>query len=262
MASHREPRGSARKRIWLARWVCLDAGSNLARVAPEAERAAAAGAELCVFPESFLHGYTRQVAPSAARAVFARISAAHPEIVFAFGSISEDGRNRMTLWRGGEERVRYDKVHLFEPNDEHTIWVPGERYVAADLGGWIVGLVNCNDIRFPEQSRALRLSARCDALLAVAWWPWRRDHVWSTLLRARAIENGVFTIGCCVTGSAFPGEEFAGAGNHVFDPLGEPVRTADDHLYELDLGRAGQLVVDPLLTYREVSIVETVTLTA
>lgn len=246
------------KRVYLSRWVCLDPERNLARVAPEAERAAAAGACLCVFPESFLHGYTRSVAPEAARRLFASVSRAHPQVVFAFGSISEDGRNRMTLWQGGAEQARYDKVHLFEPNEEHEIWQPGERYVAADLGDWRLGLVNCNDIRFPEQARALRLAARCDALLAVAWWPWRRDHVWSTLLRARAIENGVFTIGCAVAASVHDGEDFAGAGNHVFDPLGEAVRTKDDHVYDLDLARGEELIVDPLLTYREVSVVDVV----
>jgi predicted amidohydrolase len=250
--------GSGARRVYLSRWVCLSPESNLARIAEEAGRAAAAGAELCVFPESFLHGYTRQVPPAEARATFAAESAAHPRLTFAFGSFSEDRRNRMTLWRGGCEQARYDKVHLFEPNGEHEIWVPGSRYVAADLGGWTVGLVNCNDIRFPEQSRALRLSARCDALLVVAWWPWRRDHVWETLLRARAIENGVFTIGCCVAASTWPGEEFAGAGNHVFDPLGEPLRTADDHVYDLDLSRAEALVVDPLRTFREVADLDVV----
>lgn len=250
--------GSRAKRVYLSRWVCLDPASNLARIAPEAARAAGSGADLCVFPESFLHGYTRHVPPVSAREAFAAASAAHPGVVFAFGSLSEDGRNRMTLWRGGREQARYDKVHLFEPNREHEIWQPGDRYVAADLGDWTLGLVNCNDIRFPEQARALRLSARCDALLAVAWWPWRRDHVWSTLLRARAIENGVFTIGCCVAASAFPGEEFAGAGNHVFDPLGEPVRTPDDGVYDLDLARAAELIVDPLRTFREVATLDVV----
>ena len=56
-------------------------------------------------------------------------------------------------------------------------------------------------------------------LIAPAWWPWRRDWVWSTLLRARAIENGVWVVGCCIAGSVFEAEDFAGAGNHVFDPL-------------------------------------------
>jgi predicted amidohydrolase len=243
-------------RIYLARWVCLDVESNLERVGVEATAAAVAGAGVCVYPEGFLHGYERKVEPDRVRRTFAAVSREHPEIAFCFGSFSEDRRNRMTLWRAGEEIARYDKVHLFRPFGEPTIWEPGDRYVAVRLGEWTVGLVLCNDLRFPEQARALRLTARVDALLVVAWWPWRRDHVWRTLLRARAVENGVFVAGCCVAASEFPGERFAGAGNHVFDPLGDAVRTADDRVYDLDRARLGALVVDPLEDHVRIDRVE------
>jgi len=239
-------------RVYLSRWVCLDVAANLARLAEECAAAAAQGADLVVFPESFLHGYTRTVAPPAVREALAAISAAAPAVTFAFGSFSEERRNRMTLWRSGSERARYDKVHLFEPNGERALWDEGGSYAAARLGEWTIGLLNCNDLRFPEQARALRLRAGCDLLLAVAWWPWRRDHVWRALLQARAIENGAFVAGCCVAASEVPGERFAGAGNHVFDPHGDPVRTADDHVYALDRARLARLVVDPARDHRDI----------
>jgi predicted amidohydrolase len=244
-------------RIHLARWVCLDPESNLARVAEEADTAAASGSELCIYPESFLHGYTRKIDPKRIRETFGAVSGAHPSMTFFFGSHSEDGHNRMTVWRDRAEIARYDKVHLFAPNGELEIWKPGDRYAAVQVGDLRIGLVNCNDIRFPEQARALRLKAKVDALVVVAWWPWRRDHVWSTLLRARAIENCVFVAGCCVALSEYPGERFAGAGNHVFDPLGEPLRSPDDRTYDLDRSKTGPLVVDPLTTYVEIERVET-----
>ncbi|NOZ93371.1 MAG: hypothetical protein GXP47_01360 [Acidobacteria bacterium] len=233
-------------KIWLSRWVCGAVDDNLGRCEAETAEAEAAGAEWVVFPESFLHGYTRRVEPGLVRERLARISAAHPRIVLFAGSFTEERRNRMTVWRGGRELARYDKVHLFPPNGELEIWEPGDRYVAVELDGIRVGLVNCNDLRFPEQARALRLDARCSALVVVGWWPWRRDWVWRTLLRARAIENAVWVAGCSVMASEWPGERFAGAGNHVFDPHGEPVRTADDRSYELDPERAAGILVDPL----------------
>jgi len=238
--------------VYLSRWVCLGVEANLRRAVEESRQAVEAGATLVVFPEVFLTGYRRTLAPARARAAFARISEAHPGIVFAFGSFTEERRNRMTIWRGGGEIARYDKVHLFGPNDEPRIWEAGDRYAAVRTDGWTIGLLTCNDVRFPEQARALRLSARCDALLVVAWWPWRRDHLWRTLLQARAIENGLWVIGCCVAASEHPGERFAGAGNHVFDPHGEPVRTDDDRTYVLDPSRAGKVLVDPLETYRAI----------
>jgi omega-amidase len=243
-------------KVHLSRWVCLDVESNLHRVAEESRHAAEAGAELVVFPEVFLHGYARVVEPARARATFGRISQSHSAVAFAFGSFTEDRCNRMTLWRAGAEIARYDKVHLFVPNDEPVIWNAGERYAAVRVNGLTLGLMTCNDVRFPEQARKLRLSARSDALLVVAWWPWRRDHVWRTLLQARAIENGVWVIGCCVAASEYPGERFAGAGNYVFDPHGEAINTADDHSYVLDPARAGDVLVDTVETYRDVKEVQ------
>jgi predicted amidohydrolase len=243
-------------KVHLSRFICLDVASNLARMEQEGARAAAAGADLCVFPEGFLHGYRRRVEPAQVRQRFRALSADHPHTAFLFGSFTEDRRNRMTFWQAGEEKARYDKVHLFRPNGEFELWDPGDRYAAVRFKDWTLGLLNCNDLRFPEQARALRLQARCDVLVAPAWWPWRRDHIWRTLLQARAIENAVFTVGCCIAGSEHPDEPFAGAGNHVFDPLGDPVHTLDDHTYFLDPRRRDGVIVDPLDAWVDINRVE------
>ena len=105
--------------------VAVENGVGLKRF--EAERAVAEGAELVVFPESFLHGYKRTVEPARVRERFAEISKAHSAVAFVFGSFSEEGRNRMTVWLDGREAARYDKVHLFEPNGELEVWTPGDR---------------------------------------------------------------------------------------------------------------------------------------
>jgi predicted amidohydrolase len=241
---------------YLSRWVCLDPASNLSRLEREARGAAEGGAEVAVFPESFLHGYTRTVVPARAREAFAGISAAFPSTLFAFGSHSEERRNRMTLWMGGREAARYDKVHLFAPNGEFDLWEPGDRYAALDAKGLTWGLINCNDLRFPEQARALKLEARCGGFLAVAWWPWRRDHVWRTLLRARAIENAAWVLGCCVAASEVPEERFAGAGNYVFDPLGDPRHPVEDVWYDLPLEAPSAPLVDPVASHVAVGPVE------
>jgi len=233
-------------RLHLSRWVCLDVEANLRRLHDEVEHAVAGGCELVVFPELMLTGYRRELEPERALAAFAELSSSAPRVLFVFGSVSVGGCNRMQVWLGGAQVAHYDKVHLFHPNREHEMWRPGDRYSAVRWRGHSIGLINCNDVRFPEQARALRLQSRCELLVAVAWWPWRRDHVWSTLLRARAIENGVHVAGCAIAASDYPDERFAGAGNHVFDPLGEAVRTSDDCTYELYLESQPELVVDPL----------------
>lgn len=232
-------------RIFLSRWVCLDVETNLKRIKEEVCRAAMDGAGIAILPELCLTGYRREVEASTAREVFATASRSFPEVLCVFGSISEGGRNRLTVWLGGEQVASYDKIHLFHPNREGEFWSHGDRYVALDWKGFRIGFMVCNDLRYPEQARALALEGGCDLLVVPGWWPWRRDHVWKTLLRARAIENAVWVAGCCVAGSVFCGEDFSGAGNYVFDPLGEPVRTADDHNYRLEIDHRPPLVVDP-----------------
>jgi predicted amidohydrolase len=233
----------------------VDVESNLQRLRHEALAAAKGGAEIVVFPELFLTGYTRPLDPQVAREVFAEVSSSAPGTLFVFGSISEARHNRVTAWSAGCQLAFYDKVHLFQPNGEDELWEPGRSYVAFEWRDLRIGLVNCNDIRFPEQVRALKLEARCDLIVVPAWWPWRRDHIWSTLLRARAVENELWVAGCCIAGS-IEEIEFAGAGNHVFDPSGEPVRAADDRAYELDLDNPPPSVVDPVERYVEIGRVE------
>jgi len=243
-------------RAYLSRWVSLEVESNLVRCAKESEAAAAAGAELVVFPESFLHGYHQQVPPERVRALFAEISARHRETTFVFGSFTEDRRNRMTVWREGREAARYDKVHLFALHKEHELWQAGDRYAAVRLGGWTMGLLNCYDLRFPEQARILRLATGCSALVVVAWWPARREVPWRALLQARAMENGVWVLGCCVTAAHWQGRDFAGAGNFVFDPNGEEVPVHPDGLYLVTPEVPVQPAVDSTADYRSVSELE------
>lgn len=233
-------------RLYLSRWVCLDVESNLHRLKEEICRAAMDGASIAVLPELFLGGYQRKVDPTIARESFASASRAFPELLCVFGSHSEEGLNRLTAWRAGEEIAHYDKVHLFHPNREHEMWSPGERLTALEFGGLRVGFLLCNDIRYPEAARALRMEARCDLLIVPAWWPWRRDHIWRTLLQARAIENAMWVAGVSVSASVYPGEEFAGAGNYAFDPIGDAVPTLDDRNYRLNTEHPPRLVVDPL----------------
>ena len=241
--------------VYLSRWVCLGVEDTLRRLREEASRAADEGAEIVVFPELFLTGYARSVDPENARGIFAEVAAGSPEALFVFGSFSEARHNRVTAWSEGRQLAVYDKVHLFHPNGENELWDAGKSYVAFEWRDLRIGLMNCNDVRFPEQARALKLEARCDLLVVPAWWPWRRDHIWSTLLQARAAENELWVLGCCIAGSV-ESDEFAGAGNHVFDPAGEPVRTADDRTYELDFENPPPTIVDPVEHFVDIDRIE------
>ncbi|GAB6281094.1 MAG: hypothetical protein STSR0007_12550 [Thermovirga sp.] len=64
-----------------------------------------------------------------------------------------------------------------------------------DLFGITASVSICFDIRFPEFIRSLALSGT-DLLFVPAQWPLTRIDHWTTLIRARAIENQMFVVGC------------------------------------------------------------------
>lgn len=242
-------------RLYLPRFFVRDLRTNITAMHVACAAAAAAGCEAMLFPEQFLTGYRTPAEPSELHTEFIAASSRHPELLCIFGSITEQGCNRQWIYRAGQPLAHYDKVHLFLPNGEGELWQPGERYVAVQAGGIRLGLATCNDVRFSEQARALKLHCGIELLTYPALWPWQRDHVWRALLQARAIENGIFCAGCCVAGIDNGYERFDGAGNYVFDPLGNPVY-ANNCVHELDLNLLRKVTVDTVEQYREISRVE------
>ena len=132
------------------------------------------------------------------------------------------------------------------------MWQPGQCYASWQHADIRIGMAICNDIRFPEQVHALRLGHGIGMLVCPALWPARRDHIWATLLRARAIENNIFVVGCCISTIDNGAEVFDGAGNHVFDPDGNEI-TAVDRMFNLDLSSLDTPLVDTRAQHLEVS---------
>ena len=114
---------------------------------------------------------------------------------------------------------RYDKIHLFHPTGDHRYFVPGKKasVFRAAIGAHRlrIGVVICFDLRFPELMRSLAFRGM-DLLIVPARWPARRAEAWKTLLRARAIENQAFVVGCNASG-------IEGGPSFVFGPSGAPV---------------------------------------
>ena len=137
---------------------------------------------------------------------------------------------------------RYDKIHLFRPSGDHRYFRPGTHIgtFRVTLPGARItcGVIICYDLRFPELVRAMARRG-LEVLCVPARWPAVRDDAWRTLLKARAIENQVFVVGC----NAF-GEE--GGWSYAFDPLGEMVFDShsqpgeEERLLTFDLGRIAE----------------------
>lgn len=149
------------------------------------------------------------------------------------GSLALKGEGDKRLNRGfliddsGQVRARYDKIHLFDVDlptgeswRESTVYARGARAVAADTPVGRLGLSICYDLRFPDLYRALTgAGATIVAVPAAFTVPTGRAH-WHVLLRARAIEAGVFVVAAAQTGVHQDGRETFGH-SLVIDPWGE-----------------------------------------
>ncbi|NPA24575.1 MAG: carbon-nitrogen family hydrolase [Deltaproteobacteria bacterium] len=117
----------------------------------------------------------------------------------------------------------YRKIHLFSLMDEDRHFTPGDRPCLVEIGGLKAGLMTCYDIRFPELARSLTLKG-ARLLLVCAQWPRPRTAHWSTLLRARALENQLFVAGCNRIGKG-PEHRYPGA-SAIYGPWGETLLRA------------------------------------
>jgi omega-amidase len=143
------------------------------------------------------------------------------------GSVAfQDARSRVTntsfVFHRGRPIHRYDKIHLFRPTLDQRYFIPGTAVSTfeARLGRKRVrcGVVICYDLRFPELIRAMAMEGMT-ILFVPARWPAKRDEAWRTLLRARAIENQIFVVGCNARG-----EE--GGHSYVYAPTGDCLFTS------------------------------------
>jgi len=127
--------------------------------------------------------------------------------------------NRLVWARPDGSLAHYDKRHLFRMADEQRHYSAGDRRLVVELKGWRVCPMVCYDLRFPVWSRS---RDDYDVLLYVANWPQRRAHAWSTLLRARAIENLCYVVGVNRVGKDGNGATYAGD-SVALDFLGQPL---------------------------------------
>ncbi|MEU8223734.1 carbon-nitrogen hydrolase family protein [Kribbella sp. NPDC048915] len=124
----------------------------------------------------------------------------------------------------------YRKIHLYDAfgYKESDQLTPGDvAPVVIQLGDHALGLMTCYDLRFPELSRAL-VDAGADVLVVPAAWVRGplKEHHWSTLLTARALENT-----CYVVAAAQNGQKYCGL-SQIIDPQGVPIAAvgeADGH---------------------------------
>ncbi|MGH3454342.1 MAG: nitrilase-related carbon-nitrogen hydrolase [Nocardioidaceae bacterium] len=132
--------------------------------------------------------------------------------------VLDSGRMAVVIDPTGATVAVYRKIHLYDSFG----FVESERLSAGpltpavvDVGSFRLGLLTCYDVRFPEHARLL-VDHGADVFAVPAAWvagPLKEDH-WTTLLRARAIENTAYVLGAAQCGPRYS------ARSAVIDPMG------------------------------------------
>ena len=207
---------------------------SLQKVRKLTAQAAAGEADMIVFPEMSLTGFSMDIdrigenpdQPESVERMGRIAGEYHIAIGFGWAALPEAGQakgtNRFTVLDAeGKVLGEYSKLHPFRYGGEADIYQGGDRLVTVPFMGHMIGLFICYDLRFPEIFQAV--SEKADVMLVIADWPASRSDHWLTLLKARAIENQSYMAGVNCTGS-LNGLDYSGD-SAVFDPLGNLLGT-------------------------------------
>lgn len=137
--------------------------------------------------------------------------------------------NRLIWMRPDGSYDTYDKKHLFRMGEEHKNFKPGTKKLITEIKGWKVLPLICYDLRFPVWSKNTFKddTYEFDLMVYVTNWPSTRSLAFTSLLRARAIENMAYSAGSNRIGSDGKQYDFDGMAM-VAAPDGEII---------LDLGK-------------------------
>jgi omega-amidase len=185
--------------------------------------------DLVVLPEMFTTGFTmkpEQLAEPSAGATREWLLAQASALDAAVGgsvAIEDEGRyfNRFMIALPGGPTYWYDKRHLFRMGGEHRHYSTGDHALIIEWRGARLCPLVCYDLRFPVWSRR-RPELEYDVVIYSANWPSPRAYAWSTLLRARAIENVAYCVGVNRVGEDGGGVPHPGA-SAVLDFMGMPL---------------------------------------
>lgn len=195
----------------------------------------AVDAELIVLPEAAMHDFGPPDTPLGPVAqaldgpfvttLVQQAKARQATVVAGMFERSDDPRRPyntlVAIGPDGSLLGSYRKSHLYDSfgyRESDRLRAAPPTPVVVDVAGHRVGLMTCYDLRFPEHSRAL-IDAGADVLTVPAAWvrgPLKEDH-WTTLLRARAIENTAYVAAAAQCGPSYCGRSM------LVDPMGVPV---------------------------------------
>ena len=208
-----------------------DPAENFRRAESMTVEAVNEGACLVVLPEMFATGFSMnaELVSGFAEETRAFLSDLSDRLsVFILGGFAEPADpmpvNAAAIFDPtGREILMYRKIHPFSLAGEAEHFQGGDSVETVEVESVRVTPLICYDLRFPEPFRAA--AANTDLFCVVANWPQPRRYHWSTLLKARAIENQAYVLGVNRAGTG-DGLEYTGD-SVLLDPMGEELATVE-----------------------------------
>ncbi|WP_052284793.1 deaminated glutathione amidase [Kluyvera genomosp. 1] len=126
--------------------------------------------------------------------------------------------NTLVVLREGEVIAHYHKLHLYDAfsiQESKRVDAGQELPPLIEVAGFQVGLMTCYDLRFPDMALAMALAGAEILVLPAAWVRGPlKEHHWSTLLAARALDTTCYLVASGECGNRNIGQ------SRIIDPLG------------------------------------------
>jgi omega-amidase len=200
-----------------------DKKSNKSKILKILDMSDLRGVDWIIFPEMSLSGFTTNIKIASLTdediSFFVSLAKKY-HINLSFGGVENKYNKFITLNRNGDRISEYSKINLFTPAREDKVYKKGKRVITFDMEGFSVTPFICFDLRFPENFMKVRL--KTTLYVVIAAWPYSRIEHWTTLLRARSIENQSYVIGVNSIGEDNFGNEYKGY-SCCYSPNGELV---------------------------------------
>ena len=209
-----------------------DPDANFAHLAPMIADARAQGAQLAVLTEMYSTGFSmaadRIAEPAGGPSTAFLVDQAAANGLWVCGSLPERAHgasrpsNCLVLAGPDGTILRYRKIHPFTFAGEHDHYEAGDKHVTVMVEGVRLSLFVCYDLRFGDEFWSL--AGDTDCYVVVANWPATRREHWTTLVRARAIENQAYVVAVNRVGAG-DGIDYSGD-SAIIGPFGEEVVVA------------------------------------
>ena len=234
-----------------------DKADNIRKIESKVTKAKQQGAELVIFPELSLTGYTMrdqiyelaETIPGPSTTVLEKLAKkTGTYIVFGMPELSK--KTQATIYNAavlvgpngfiGKYRKMYLPTHsVFE---EKRYFRPGYQTAVFETELGKIGLIICYDIFFPEVSRLTRLKG-AQLIVCISASPATRRTFFETLTVARAIENTAFLAYVNLVGIE-DGLQFWG-GSRLVGPNGKTLAQAKYDEEDLVIGQVNYAHIRP-----------------